>query len=73
MEYINAKAVFIDEHTIELTDKRGIKWTKTAEKFIIATGGRPKYLDIPNDKELCITSVSPSPLPLCLQCGSRRA
>jgi len=56
VEYINAKAVFIDEHTIELTDKRGVKSTKTAEKFIIATGGRPKYLDIPNDKELCITS-----------------
>lgn len=28
----------------------------TAEKFIIAVGGRPKYPGIPGDKECCITS-----------------
>ena len=56
VEYINSKAVFVDEHTVELTNKRGEKSTKTAERFIVATGGRPKYLDIPNDQELCITS-----------------
>jgi len=56
VEYINSKAVFIDNHTVELTNKRGEKSTKTADKFIIATGGRPKYLDIANDRELCITS-----------------
>ena len=38
VEYINSKAVFIDAHTVELTNKRGEKSTKTAEKFIIATG-----------------------------------
>ena len=43
VEYINSKAVFIDEHTVELTNKRGEKSTKTSDKFIIATGGRPKY------------------------------
>lgn len=56
VEYINSRAVFVDAHTVELTNKRGEKSTKTAEKFIIATGGRPKYLGIPNEEELCITS-----------------
>ena len=54
VEYINSKAVFIDNHTVELTNKRGEKSTKTADKFIIATGGRPKYLDIANDREVCL-------------------
>ena len=34
--------------------------TKTADKFIIATGGRPKYLDIPNDREVPSVELSRS-------------
>ncbi|EKX36093.1 hypothetical protein GUITHDRAFT_90077 [Guillardia theta CCMP2712] len=56
VDYLNALAVFVDEHTVELTDRKGNVSRKTAENFIVATGGRPKYLGIPNEMELCITS-----------------
>lgn len=56
VEYLNARACFVDDHTVELTDKKGNVTRKTAEHFVIATGGRPKYLGIPNEKECCITS-----------------
>jgi len=54
--YINSLGTFVDDHTIELTNKKGVKERKTAAKIIVATGGRPKYLGIPNERELCITS-----------------
>ncbi len=83
MEYINSKAVYVDKHTVELTNKRGTQIScvtrtnthtvelkvqmltsaklrtgetsrKTAERFIIATGGRPNYLGIPNDRSLSL-------------------
>jgi len=56
VEYINALARFVDDHTVELTDKKGNVTRKTAEHFVVATGGRPKYLGIPNERECCITS-----------------
>eukprot|EP00285_Hemiselmis_virescens_P001021 CAMPEP_0173415762 /NCGR_PEP_ID=MMETSP1356-20130122/85033_1 /TAXON_ID=77927 ORGANISM="Hemiselmis virescens, Strain PCC157" /NCGR_SAMPLE_ID=MMETSP1356 /ASSEMBLY_ACC=CAM_ASM_000847 /LENGTH=496 /DNA_ID=CAMNT_0014378035 /DNA_START=226 /DNA_END=1716 /DNA_ORIENTATION=+ len=56
VKYLNSLARFVDAHTIELTDKKGEKTTCTADKIIIATGGRPKYLGLPNERECCITS-----------------
>lgn len=43
-------------HLIELTDVQNKKTTVTSERVILATGGRPKYLNIEGMKELCITS-----------------
>jgi pyruvate/2-oxoglutarate dehydrogenase complex dihydrolipoamide dehydrogenase (E3) component len=43
VEYINAFAHFVDAHTVEYTDEKGNKKQTTADKFIIAVGGRPKY------------------------------
>nr|AIC37513.1 thioredoxin glutathione reductase [Dugesia japonica] len=56
VDYINAYAEFIDEHTIKATDKYNSTREITSDKFLIATGERPKYPDIPGDKEYCITS-----------------
>jgi len=54
--YFNALATFVDEHTVECTDSDGKKTRHTAASFVIAVGGRPKYPDLPGDKECCITS-----------------
>lgn len=48
VEYINAYAKFVDQHTLELEDKKGSKSQITSETFIIATGERPRY---PSDCE----------------------
>jgi len=45
--YLNEYAEFIDEHTLKTVNKKGKEKNITADKFIIATGGRPKYPDIP--------------------------
>src|SRR5690349_13641732 len=42
VEYLNAYARFVDAHTVEYTDAKGVTKTTTADKFIIAVGGRPK-------------------------------
>jgi len=54
--YLNVLATFDDEHTVVLTDKKGAMTKATAASFVIAVGGRPKYPDIPGDRECCITS-----------------
>lgn len=54
--YTNAYASIVDEHTIKAVKKNGQESTVSVDKIIIATGGRPKYLDIPGAKEFCITS-----------------
>jgi len=54
--YYNKLARLIDNHTIELTGDKFDKEIITADKIIIAVGGRPKYLDIEGARELCITS-----------------
>jgi len=54
--YINAKGRFLDAHTVECTDKKGKATPHTAARFVVCVGGRPKYLDIEGDRELCITS-----------------
>ena len=56
VKYFNAYAKFVDPHTVELTDKKGKTETITADKFVIAVGGRPSYPGIPGDKEFGITS-----------------
>jgi thioredoxin reductase (NADPH) len=54
--YLNAYGAFVDPHTITATKKNGKVETLTADKFVIAVGGRPSYLDAPGAKECCITS-----------------
>lgn len=56
VDYHNAYAEFVDEHTIKAVDKKGKEIKKTAKHFILATGERPKYPDIPGAKEFSITS-----------------
>jgi pyruvate/2-oxoglutarate dehydrogenase complex dihydrolipoamide dehydrogenase (E3) component len=41
VKYFNAFASFKDAHTVQLDDGKGGITTTTAEKIIIAVGGRP--------------------------------
>jgi thioredoxin reductase (NADPH) len=61
--YINAFGSFIDEHTITATKKNGKVDKITSERFVIAVGGRPSYLDVPGARECCITSDDVFSLP----------
>ncbi|XP_065811423.1 thioredoxin reductase 3 isoform X1 [Labrus bergylta] len=56
VNYINAYAEFVEPHKVKATNKRGKETFYTADKFVLATGERPRYLGIPGDKEYCITS-----------------
>ena len=56
VKYFNRYATFKDQHTLILRNKKGKEIEVTADKIIIATGGRPTYLRIPNARELTITS-----------------
>lgn len=56
IKYIPKLASFIDNHTIKLVDAKGKEDKVTANHIVIATGGRPTYLDVPGLKENCITS-----------------
>ena len=56
IKYYNMLASIEDAHTIKLIDRKNEVTYITAEHILIAVGGRPQYLDIPNCKELCITS-----------------
>ena len=56
IKYYNSHASFIDPHTILLENAKGVKEQVTADKIIIAVGGRPAYPGIPGDKEFGITS-----------------
>lgn len=53
--YINAYAKFLDPHTLHLDDGKK-QQTITANKIVIACGGRPTYPDIPGAKEYGISS-----------------
>jgi thioredoxin/glutathione reductase (selenoprotein) len=55
IEYLNARGTFIDAHTVEIVDKAMRVSRKTARRFVIAVGGRPKPLDI-SGCEYCISS-----------------
>ncbi|KAI1239228.1 hypothetical protein IHE44_0012342 [Lamprotornis superbus] len=63
--YENAYGEFVGPHTIKATNKKGIEKLYTAERFIIATGERPRYLGVPGDKEYCISSDDLFSLPYC--------
>uniref|UniRef100_A0A674N9H9 thioredoxin-disulfide reductase (NADPH) n=1 Tax=Takifugu rubripes TaxID=31033 RepID=A0A674N9H9_TAKRU len=65
VDYVNAYAEFIDPHKIKTTNKRGKETFYTAARFVLATGERPRYLNIPGDKEHCITSDDLFSLPYC--------
>lgn len=57
VKYFNKYATFENDHTIKLEDgKGGEPVMVTAEKIVIAVGGRPSYAGIPGDKEFGITS-----------------
>merc|ERR1712106_13447 len=56
VDYLNAHATFVDEHTLKTVDRRNKEKIITADKFLIAVGGRPRYADIPGAQEHCITS-----------------
>jgi thioredoxin reductase (NADPH) len=55
-KYYNSYAKFADAHTVSLDNGKGKVETVTADKIVIATGGRPSYPGIPGDKEFGITS-----------------
>ncbi|XP_068171458.1 thioredoxin reductase 3 [Antennarius striatus] len=65
VQYVNAFAEFIEPHKIKTVSKRGKETFYTADKFVLATGERPRYLGIPGDKEYCITSDDLFSLPYC--------
>ncbi|XP_046655246.1 thioredoxin reductase 1, cytoplasmic-like isoform X2 [Daphnia pulicaria] len=56
VNYINAFAEFVDPHTLKTTDKKKKETTITAKYILLATGGRPRYPDIPGAQEFGITS-----------------
>jgi thioredoxin reductase (NADPH) len=56
IKYLNMYARFKDAHTLDCSNAKGEIKTVTADKIIIATGGRPSYPGIPGDKEFGITS-----------------
>ena len=55
VDYLNEYATFVDANTLKCVNKKGKETTRTAAQFILATGGRPKYPDIPG-AELGISS-----------------
>lgn len=56
INYFNKKAKFLNSHYLLLKDKDGKSETISSEKIVIATGGRPRYLDIPGSEEYTISS-----------------
>lgn len=56
VKYYNSYASFVDPHTIKLDNGKGKVEQVTADKIVIAVGGRPNYSGIPGDKEFALTS-----------------
>lgn len=56
VKYHNELARFTGPNTIKAVNKKGKESIYTAEKFIVATGGRPRYPNIPGALEYGITS-----------------
>lgn len=65
VNYVNAYAEIVDQHTIKATKKNKSEVTMTAGNIIIATGERPRYLDIPGSREYTVTSDDLFSLPYC--------
>ncbi|XP_051810174.1 thioredoxin reductase 1, cytoplasmic-like [Acanthochromis polyacanthus] len=61
--YLRARGEIVAPHTVEVTDVNGRKRHLTAETLVVATGDRPQYLDIPGDREYCLTSEDLLSLP----------
>ena len=55
VKYIEGYAHFLDQHSLKWEGRTGKQGTVTFDKALIASGGRPTYLDIPG-RELAITS-----------------
>ena len=47
VKYLNSYGVIKDPHTIECTNKRGKVETLTTQNILVATGERPRIIDIP--------------------------
>ena len=56
VKYFNAYASFIDPHRIQLRKPNGDTSEVSADKFVIAVGGRPSYPEIPGAREFGISS-----------------
>lgn len=56
MKYDNAYATFVDAHTLQLEDGSGNITKITADKIIVACGGRPNLGGYPGAEECCISS-----------------
>ncbi|MFH4979409.1 hypothetical protein AB6A40_006118 [Gnathostoma spinigerum] len=56
VKYVNAYARFTGSHEITATNKKGKEEKLTADRFLIATGLRPRYPDVPGARECCISS-----------------
>lgn len=56
VKYFNELASFSGPNTLEAVNMKGDMRKVTAHKIILATGGRPKYPEIPGAKEYGITS-----------------
>lgn len=53
IRFVRSKASLMSKHKVKVNDGRDVV---TAKYVLLATGLRPKYADLPNDRELCITS-----------------
>ncbi|GFO23223.1 thioredoxin reductase 1 [Plakobranchus ocellatus] len=65
VNYVNAYAEIVDKHTIKGTKKNKSEVKMTTGNIVIATGERPRYLDIPGSQEYTITSDDLFSLPYC--------
>ncbi|VDD93537.1 unnamed protein product [Enterobius vermicularis] len=54
--YINAYGKFVDSHTLEAKNKKGKVEMLTADRFLLATGLRPRFPNVPGCLECCISS-----------------
>jgi len=57
VEYVNARACFESAHVVRATDREGRVRRLCAKAFVLAVGGRPRYLDeIPGGRDLVLSS-----------------
>lgn len=56
VEYINGLGYFKDRNTVVARMKNNTERELTANKIVIAVGGRPRYPNIPGAREYGITS-----------------
>ncbi|KAK7102055.1 thioredoxin reductase 1, cytoplasmic-like isoform X2 [Littorina saxatilis] len=56
VNYINGYGEFLDNHCIKATKRNETTVEMTSEYFLVATGERPRYPNIPGAKEFAISS-----------------